>query len=327
MANTAKVATPITTPAGIENRRTRGRKPGPRRFVAGLEAEHEARDADRQRVDHGELAGQDRVAHRAHRGQHGEHRRPCRLGDEQAGDALDVGDHAAPLGDHAGQGGEAVVEQHQLGHRPGGRRARPHGDAEVGVLQRERVVHAVAGHRHHRPARLGGPHQRTLDVRGHPTEHGDVVHRRADRLVVVERARHRPSGRRRGRRSARRSPPPCGGCRRRSPSARRSRAGSRRSCRRRRDGCRRPARRWPPARARRAARRPRASVGAPARSSTRKPWSANVATLAIAALSDATSTSGAPTYHTPSPPKATAVNLCAESNGMCSSTVQPGTSG
>ena len=70
-----------------------------------------------------------------------------------------------------------------------------------------------------------------------------------------------------------------------------------------------------------------ASVGAPASSSTRNPWSAKVVTLAIAALSDATSTSGAPTYHTPSPPNETAVNLCAESNGMCSSTVQPGTSG
>ena len=49
------------------------------------------------------------------------HQRPVhRLGEEQLGDPLDVADHLAALGDHVGQHGEAVVEQHELGDRAGG---------------------------------------------------------------------------------------------------------------------------------------------------------------------------------------------------------------
>ena len=40
----------------------------------------------------------------------------------------------------AGQRGESVVEQHQFGDRLGRGRARAHGDADVGELEREHVV-------------------------------------------------------------------------------------------------------------------------------------------------------------------------------------------
>jgi hypothetical protein len=40
--------------------------------------------------------------------------------------------------------------------------AQPHGDADVGLLQRRGVVHAVAGHRHHLALRLQGAHQAQL---------------------------------------------------------------------------------------------------------------------------------------------------------------------
>jgi len=69
------------------------------------------------------------------------------LGDEQVGDALDVGRHPAAFRHDAGQGGERAVEQHQFGDRLGGRGAGAHGDAEVGELERQHVVDAVAGHR------------------------------------------------------------------------------------------------------------------------------------------------------------------------------------
>ena len=50
--------------------------------------------------------------------------------------------------------GEPAVEQHQLGNRPGRWRARAHGDADVGELEGQDVVDAVAGHR---PERAGTP--------------------------------------------------------------------------------------------------------------------------------------------------------------------------
>ena len=58
-----------------------------------------------------------------------------------------------------------AVEQHELRDRPGGRRAGSHRHADVGDLQRERVVHAVARHRHDVAARLQRLDDRLLLVR------------------------------------------------------------------------------------------------------------------------------------------------------------------
>ena len=66
---------------------------------------------------------------------------------------------------------ELAVEQHELRHRAGRGRARAHGHADVGVLQRERVVHAVAGHRDDVPLRLQRADHRPLLLRRDPPEH------------------------------------------------------------------------------------------------------------------------------------------------------------
>ena len=60
---------------------------------------------------------------------------------------------------------EPAVEQHDLRDRARRRRAVAHRDADVGVLQRERVVHAVAGHRDDVPAALQRPNDRALLLR------------------------------------------------------------------------------------------------------------------------------------------------------------------
>ena len=150
-------------------------EPGTDRVVAGLERQHEPGDADRQRVDHGEVAGTQRVLGEQDAGQHGEHGGPHGLGEEQAGDPFDVGDDPPSLGHDAGQRGEAVVEQHDVTDRLGGRRPGAHGDAEVGVLQGERVVDAVAGHRHHLAPPLQRVQERPLGLGRHPPEHGRGV--------------------------------------------------------------------------------------------------------------------------------------------------------
>ena len=59
-----------------------------------------------------------------------------------------------PSADRADDRREVVVEQHERGGlaRHVGA-ALAHGDADVGGLERRRVVHAVAGHRHDLAAR------------------------------------------------------------------------------------------------------------------------------------------------------------------------------
>ena len=72
--------------------------------------------------------------------------------------------------------GEVVVEEDQVGGLPGHVGARPaHGDADVGLVQRGRVVDAVAGHRHDVPPRPQGPGDAQLVLRGDPGDHDAVV--------------------------------------------------------------------------------------------------------------------------------------------------------
>ena len=59
--------------------------------------------------------------------------------------------------------GEVVVGQHHVGRFLGDVGAGDaHGHADVGGLQRRRVVDAVAGHRHHRAVALQGLHDAQL---------------------------------------------------------------------------------------------------------------------------------------------------------------------
>ena len=106
-------------------------------------------------------------AERDQRGVHG-------FDEEQAGHALHIGhDLTAPRHD-VRQVRELRIHQHHLGHGLGGGRRIAHGDAEVSLLDGERVVDAVAGHSHHVVLRVQRLHDGLLLVRQHAAEHIDV---------------------------------------------------------------------------------------------------------------------------------------------------------
>ena len=75
-------------------------------------------------------------------------RRIHRLGQKQVGNPLDVADHPPALTDDIRECGKSVVQQHDLRHCARCRAASAHRDADVGVLEGQDVVDAVAGHRH-----------------------------------------------------------------------------------------------------------------------------------------------------------------------------------
>ena len=128
-------------------------------LVAGGQGQDEGGDPDRQGGDDRELAGQERVGDRHGRHDDGDERGVDGLGQEQGGDALGVGHDTPPLSHDPGKGRELSLEQHQARHRLGGRRSVAHGDAEVGVLERQGVVDAVPGHGDDVPSGLQCPHQ------------------------------------------------------------------------------------------------------------------------------------------------------------------------
>ena len=98
----------------------------------------------------------------------------------------DVAVGRAPLGDGRDDGGEVVVQQHQVGGfaRHVGAAA-SHRHADVGRLEGRAVVHAVAGHRDDVPSRSKRPGDPQLVLRGHPA-HDDavMVEQRAERRLV-----------------------------------------------------------------------------------------------------------------------------------------------
>jgi hypothetical protein len=108
------------------------------------------------------------------------------FGEEQARHALDVAEHPPALRHHVREGGEAVVQQHDLGGGPGGAAARSHRHAQVRAGEREHVVDAVAGHRHRVAAGLECGHEDLLLAGADPPEHRvalqRVGHRRQFRL-------------------------------------------------------------------------------------------------------------------------------------------------
>ena len=83
------------------------------------------------------------------------------VGEVVGQEPADVGEGRAALLDGGDDGGEVVVEQHEVGGLAGDvGAAAPHRDADVGRLEGRAVVHAVAGHRHDvapRSQRLGDP--------------------------------------------------------------------------------------------------------------------------------------------------------------------------
>ena len=94
--------------------------------------------------------GFDRKDHR----QHGDDGRIDRLRQEEIRHALDVAEHPPALANDVRERRELVIEQNDLRDRTGCSGARPHRDPEVGVLEGEDVVDAVARHRHCVPGAL-----------------------------------------------------------------------------------------------------------------------------------------------------------------------------
>ena len=60
-----------------------------------------------------------------------------------------------------------------------------HRDADVGLAQRGRVVHAVARHRHDVPARLKARDDAELLLGGHPGEDAHVLDARGELVVAT----------------------------------------------------------------------------------------------------------------------------------------------
>ena len=143
-----------------------------------------------------------------HREQHDQ--RLAEVGRQHEGDRLlDVVEDVPALLDGGLDAREVVVGEHDVGGLTrGGGAGLAHRDADVGLLERRRVVDPVAGHRDHVSARLQRPHEAQLvlgrDARedGCPRRpRGRAPHRRARRAAAVERAAAQA-------RTARRSPAP-----------------------------------------------------------------------------------------------------------------------
>ncbi len=140
-------AAPVIRPDGTAYRITRRTKCGRARSVLGASARKKA-GTPMVRVDSSvRCRGRIRVRNLPAGHQDRQQDRVDGLGEEQGGDAGDVADDPAALGDHRRQRREAVVEQHDLRDRAGGLGAGAHRHTDVRVLQRQHVVDAVAGHR------------------------------------------------------------------------------------------------------------------------------------------------------------------------------------
>ncbi len=182
-----------------DQRRRQDRRSGPSRraphdaVLLRLEGEHEAEEHGGRHVDPEDLDRQDRQrGAQEHGGQDDQSLAQVRR--QGPGDELgEVVEDAATLLDRGLDGGEVVVGQDHvggvLGHvGPGD----PHGDADIRLLERGRVVHAVAGHRDHVAARLERLHEAQLLLGRHAREHVGVVGR-GDELGVLQR-RHLGAG-------------------------------------------------------------------------------------------------------------------------------------
>ena len=150
------------------------------------ERQHERGHADGQRGDQRQVPGEEREAQalqalvggqRHHRGRDGKQHGVDGLGEEQARHPLDVAEHPPALRHHVREGGEAVVQQHDLGGGTGGPAARSHRHAQVRAGEREHVVDAVAGHRHRVAAGLERGHEDLLLAGADPPEHRVALQR------------------------------------------------------------------------------------------------------------------------------------------------------
>jgi len=142
----------------------------------GSQRQEEAGYPDHQGVDEGQMSGQDGIGDGERRHRDRQDGRPDTLGREHLRDALDVGGHPPSLRYHPRKGGEAGIDQHQLGHRLSRGGPGTHGYAHVGLLESQHVVDAIAGHRYGVSPALQGLDHRTFLVGIHPAEDGGRLH-------------------------------------------------------------------------------------------------------------------------------------------------------
>ena len=111
--------------------------------VGRVEAERGRGKAVRHQVHPEQLDGDERLGHAERRRQEDAHHLADVRRDEVADELLHVVVDGAALLHRRHDAREVVVGEDHLGRRLGDRRARAHRDADLRLLQRRRVVHAV----------------------------------------------------------------------------------------------------------------------------------------------------------------------------------------
>jgi hypothetical protein len=108
------------------------------------------------------------------------------VGRQRPGDELhQIVVNAASFLDRRLDGGKVVVGEHHVGRVLGDLGAgQPHGDADVGLLERRRVVDAITGHCHDLAVGLQCPHQAQLLRRFDARKDVHRPHHAAQPLVV-----------------------------------------------------------------------------------------------------------------------------------------------
>ena len=158
---------------GRHQRRARRPRRAAHDAVLGrLEGQHQAQRDGQRHVDPQDLRRRQRQRQpQQQRQRHGQHL--AAVGGQRPGDDLaDVVVHHAAFVHGGDDGGEVVVRQHHLRGLLGRLGALlPHGDAHVGLLERGRVVHAVARHGHHRALALQRAHHAQLVLGAGAGEH------------------------------------------------------------------------------------------------------------------------------------------------------------
>jgi len=147
----------------IESERQRGRA------VAEEVDPEELQRGERHEQQPARVVQPGQVGHRGAGHDEGDQRDVGR--EREADEALDVLVDAAPLLDGSDDGGEVVVEQHEVGHFT--RHFAPalaHRDTDVGALERRRVVDPVPGHRDDFPVGLERLDEPQLVFGAHPGE-------------------------------------------------------------------------------------------------------------------------------------------------------------
>jgi len=154
--------------------------------LGGLEGEGEGERDRGHHVDPEDLPRGDRQRQAGEDREQDDTRLATIGGQDEQQRLLDVVEDRAAFAHRAGDGGEVVVRQHQRGgFARRVRAAHAHGDADVGGLQRWRIVHPVAGHGDQLALALQGRDQAQLVFGAGPRDDLGLAQTFA-KLIVVE---------------------------------------------------------------------------------------------------------------------------------------------